>query len=43
MLAKQLGLDAPQPGQVVRPDGSDVECCGAGAGAVFLRGLRGNS
>lgn len=24
MLAKQLGLAAPQPGQVVRPDGSDV-------------------
>jgi len=23
-IAKQLGLDAPQPGQVVRPDGSDV-------------------
>lgn len=23
-LAKQLGLAAPQPGQVVRPDGSDV-------------------
>ncbi len=22
-IAKQLGLDAPQPGQVVRPDGSD--------------------
>jgi len=24
MLAKQLGLNVPQPGQVVRPDGSDV-------------------
>ncbi|MEO6909292.1 MAG: cell division protein FtsL [Edaphobacter sp.] len=24
VLAKQLGLDAPEPGQVVRPDGSDV-------------------
>jgi cell division protein FtsL len=23
-IAKQLGLDAPQPGQVIRPDGSDV-------------------
>jgi cell division protein FtsL len=23
-MAKQLGLDAPQPGQVVRPDGSDA-------------------
>ncbi|MEG9435796.1 cell division protein FtsL [Edaphobacter sp. HDX4] len=23
-MAKQLGLDAPQPGQVVRPDGSEV-------------------
>ena len=23
-IAKQLGLNAPQPGQVVRPDGSDV-------------------
>jgi len=23
-MAKQLGLDAPQPGQVVRPDGGDV-------------------
>src|ERR1700720_3061669 len=23
-IAKQLGLDAPQPGQVVRPDGSDA-------------------
>jgi cell division protein FtsL len=23
-LAKQLGLNAPQPGQVVRPDGSDL-------------------
>jgi cell division protein FtsL len=23
-MAKQLGLSAPQPGQVVRPDGSDV-------------------
>ncbi|SRR6266851_1347548 len=23
-IAKQLGLGAPQPGQVVRPDGSDV-------------------
>jgi cell division protein FtsL len=23
-IAKQLGLDAPQPGQVVRPDGGDV-------------------
>lgn len=23
-IAKQLGLDAPQPGQVVRPDGSQV-------------------
>lgn len=23
-MAKQLGLGAPQPGQVVRPDGSDV-------------------
>jgi cell division protein FtsL len=22
-IAKQLGLDAPQPGQVVRPDGGD--------------------
>jgi cell division protein FtsL len=22
-IAKQLGLDAPQPGQVIRPDGSD--------------------
>jgi cell division protein FtsL len=22
-IAKQLGLDAPQPGQVVRPDGSE--------------------
>ncbi len=23
-MAKQLGLDSPQPGQVVRPDGSDA-------------------
>jgi cell division protein FtsL len=23
-MAKQLGLSAPQPGQVVRPDGSDI-------------------
>jgi cell division protein FtsL len=23
-ISKQLGLDAPQPGQVIRPDGSDV-------------------
>jgi cell division protein FtsL len=23
-IAKQLGLDAPQPGQVVRPDGSEM-------------------
>jgi cell division protein FtsL len=23
-IAKQLGLDAPQPGQVIRPDGSDA-------------------
>ena len=23
-IAKQLGLDSPQPGQVVRPDGSDT-------------------
>jgi cell division protein FtsL len=23
-IARQLGLDAPQPGQVVRPDGSDA-------------------
>jgi cell division protein FtsL len=23
-MAKQLGLDAPEPGQVVRPDGSDA-------------------
>ena len=23
-IAKQLGLDAPQPGQVIRPNGSDV-------------------
>jgi cell division protein FtsL len=23
-IAKQLGLDSPQPGQVVRPDGSDA-------------------
>ena len=23
-IAKQLGLDAPRPGQVIRPDGSDV-------------------
>ena len=23
-IAKQLGLDTPQPGQVVRPDGSDA-------------------
>ena len=23
-IAKQLGLDAPLPGQVIRPDGSDV-------------------
>ena len=28
-IAKQLGLDEPQPGQVVRPDGGD-RCCGAG-------------
>jgi cell division protein FtsL len=27
-LAKQLGLDAPQPGQVIRPDGSDVSAGG---------------
>ena len=23
-MAKQLGLDAPQPGQVIRPEGGDV-------------------
>jgi cell division protein FtsL len=27
-LAKQLGLDAPQPGQVVRPDGSETSAGG---------------
>lgn len=31
-IAKQLGLDAPQPGQVVRPDGSVLP-----AGAVVAR------
>ena len=31
-IARQLGLDAPQPGQVVRPDGTDAERSGAGAG-----------
>jgi len=31
-IAKQLGLDAPQPGQVVRPDGSVLQ-----AGAVMAQ------
>ena len=36
VIAKQLGLDAPQPGQVVRPDGwrAGCECSGAGAGGL---------
>ncbi|MDQ2834143.1 MAG: cell division protein FtsL [Acidobacteriota bacterium] len=32
-IAKQLGLDAPQPGQVVRPDGGDPN------GAVLAQAL----
>ena len=35
VMAKQLGLDQPQPGQVVRPDGPGFggsECAGDGAG-----------
>ena len=38
-LAKQLGLDAPQPGQVIRPDGTSAENAPvvAQAGPMVLR------
>ncbi len=39
-IAKQLGLDAPQPGQVIRPDGSDVNAPVLAQAGVLRRWCR---